>query len=135
MKSYYHHLQTKFITFIYSDYDYIATIADFLKENQTEVFLNPTKFEIDKSFQFETNAIVVRPFISKAPTKNHEADIEKILVDFYVENKKLLIMGDWDFNHTLNEIISNNRISVGTLIKYAKRRKVSEFFLGKILEV
>ncbi|OGB68621.1 MAG: hypothetical protein A2Y94_02010 [Caldithrix sp. RBG_13_44_9] len=135
LKSYYHHLQTKFVTFIYSDSDYMANIADFLKEHKPKVILNPTRSEINKSFQFEANPFIIRPSISKAPTKEHRASIEKILVDLYIENKKLFIMGDWDYHNTLKEIISNHRISVATLIKYSKRRKVSEFFLTKISDV
>jgi hypothetical protein len=135
LKSYFHHLQTKFVTFVYCDFDYMVTIADFLRQYQSKVFLNPTKPEINKFFQFETNTLVIRPSISKPPTKDHEASLEKVLVDLYIENNKLFIMGDWDYNNTLNEIISTKRISVGALIKYAKRRQVSEFFLRKVLEI
>lgn len=113
----------------------MPTIYILLKEHKPQVLLNPTKSEINKAFEFEKDTFVIRPSISKAPTKEYEASIEKILVDLFIENKKLLIMGDWDYNHSLHEIISNNRIAMATLIQYAKRRKVSEFFLKKILDL
>lgn len=126
LRSYFHHLQAKFVTFVYSDRDYIPPIFEFLRENDFNAYLNPFQYEIKKSFLVEEDTIIIRPSITKAPSQDHFATIEKILVDLYVENEKLQLTEDWEFNNLFIEIISSQRISMASLLGYAIRRKVTD---------
>jgi len=125
LKSYFHHLQAKFVTFIYSDRDYISTIFEFLKENEFSAYLNPVHYEIKKSFILSKNTVILRPSITKEPSHNHFATIEKILIDLYVENEKLQIISEWEYINLFKRVVLDQRISIASLLGYSIRRKVS----------
>src|SRR5665648_526659 len=47
LKGFFHHLPSQFVTFIYTDKDFLSTLRDFLTENYYTAYLNP--YKIDKS--------------------------------------------------------------------------------------
>lgn len=125
LQSYFHHLQAKFVTFVYSDKDYISTIFEFLRENDLNAYLNPFHYEIKKSFIVDENTVILRPSITKEPSQGHFAEIEKILIDFYVENDKLQITSEWEYNNLFKQVVAGQRISIASLLGYAIRRKLT----------
>lgn len=86
---------------------------------------NPTKSEVNKLFTMSENTIVIRPSISKQPTsENNISPIEKILIDFDIENQKLSIMELSESEYVIKSIINSGRINISELSSYAKRRNV-----------
>jgi hypothetical protein len=126
IKSYFHHIQTRFVTFVNADKDYLKTIFEFLKGTNPSIYLNPTQFEIKKSFNIEQNTIIIRPSISKEPVQNHLAKIEKILIDLFVETDKTALIDKWEFGKLFDKLVFTNRISIASLAAYSIRRKVKE---------
>lgn len=125
LNSFTHHLLAKFIVFVYTDTDYIRNVAAFLKDKGYNVFENPTKSEIKKQFTMTENTIVIRPAITKQPTsKNNISPLEKILIDFIIENRKLDIMELSESEYVIKSIINSGRINISELSSYAKRRNV-----------
>ncbi len=59
IKSYVHHMLTKFVIFVYSDRDAMSSIHDFLKDSGYVVWLNPRGNEACK-FTVETKTVVIR---------------------------------------------------------------------------
>jgi hypothetical protein len=125
LNSFTHHLLAKFIVFVYTDSDFMRNLSTFLKDKGYNVFENPIKSEIKKQFTMTENTIVIRPSITKQPTsENNISPIEKILIDFIIENKKLSIMDLPESEYVIKSIINSERINISELFSYAKRRNV-----------
>jgi hypothetical protein len=80
IKYYFHHLQAKFVVFIYAEKDFLATIFNVFRAEH-HVYFNPTLQESRKIFDLDNDTIVLRPRITQEPTEGVYATIEKILVD------------------------------------------------------
>ncbi len=119
-----HHILAKFITFVYTDSDYIRSTSEILKEAGYNVYGNPNKTEIERQFSLTANTIVVRPLVSKQPDNNENyAPIEKIIVDFLIENEKLKIMDTLEAENTVKKALISGRINMSAMLSYSKRRK------------
>lgn len=126
-----HHLMAKFIVFVYTDSDYIRNVAELLKAKGYSVYENPNKSEIEKQFSITDNTVVIRPAISKQPQAiKNCSPIEKILVDFLIENIKFKIMDNSEAENVVKNVIHSGRIDMSKLYSYAKRR---EFIISKTI--
>lgn len=124
LNSFTHNVLSKFITFVYSDADYISNTAYILEKAGYSVFQNPTKQETEKFFKITDKTVVIRPTISKQPEAvKYYSPIEKILVDFLIENRKLYIMDTAEAENTAENIINAGKINISELLSYAKRRE------------
>ena len=137
IKGYFQHLPSQFVTFIYSEVDYLSTIKDFLIEKNYNVYLNPHKQEIEKFVELKNRTnIILRPSISyRISTESVYAKIEKILVDLYIELKNVKFLGIEEYKTIFLTIVSNYRLNLTKLMDYANRREAKEkieLFLGKI---
>lgn len=119
-----HHILSKFITFVYTDSDYISNTADILNEAGYTVYENPTKPEISKFFNINKKTVVLLPSISKQPdTNDNYAPIEKIVIDFLMENRNFKIMEETEAEKVTENALTSGRIYISALISYSKRRK------------
>ncbi|MBN2833602.1 MAG: hypothetical protein JXR48_01410 [Candidatus Delongbacteria bacterium] len=126
LNSFTHHLLAKFIVFVYTDSDYMRNVSTFFKDKGYNVFENPIKAEVNKLFTMSENTIVIRPSISKQPSsENKISPIEKILIDFIIENQKLSIMDLPEAEYVIKSIINSGRINISELLSYAKRRNLN----------
>ena len=90
------------------DSDYIHNTAEALREVGYNVYENPNKTEIEKQFNLNDKTVIIRPLISKQPDNNKNvAPIEKILVDFLIENKKIKIMEDVEAKNVVKMCLPN----------------------------
>lgn len=120
-----HHLMVKFITFIYIDSDYMRDLYELLKNKDYNVYENPNKAEIEKQFAITNKTVVIRPVISKQPKGiENYSSIEKILIDFLIENKKLSIMDDLEAERVVNDALNTGKINISEFISYAVRREM-----------
>ncbi len=122
---YMHHLLGKYVLYVQADRDAMSAVADFLKDAEYEVYLNPTKREVEKSFSVspEEKTLVIRPLVTKSPVDNHVAEIEKILVDLRMELKTVPLMSVGEFMEMARKTVSSERVNMAELMSYAKRRK------------
>jgi len=119
-----HHLMAKFITFVYVEFDHIPALANLLDDADYSVHRNPTKSEITKFFKITDKTIVLLPSITKQPKSiNKAAPIEKILIDFLMENRHFKIMDEPEAETVVLNALNSGRINMATLVSYAKRRK------------
>ncbi len=124
IRSYFHHLPNKFITFVYTDVDSIGPVYDFLRDIYPNTYLNPGQNEVRKNFVIQENTMILRPEISEEPREGHFARIEKILVDLYIEKDRLNLIDGWEYNQIFENITQQFRIDISKLSRYAYRRKV-----------
>ena len=129
LNSFTHHLLAKFIIFVYADQDYLPTTAEILETSGYNIYINPTRKEIDKFFKHKNKTLVLLPSISKEPKAiDSVAPIEKILVDFLMMNKKFHIMDESEAEETVEKAINSGRINYSLLLDYLKRRKINNTY-------
>lgn len=129
----FHHLFTKNIYFVHTEKDALQSIGDFLKEKKYSVFVDPaSKKEIEKYFSFDKEAIVIRPTYTKVKTINHNLSIENILVDLYLESERLNIIDRAEFDRILDYFLSNYRLNISHMLRYAENRKVEKQLKNKL---
>ena len=127
LKGFFHHLPSQFITFIYADRDFLQSVKDFLMENDYNVYLNPYKIEAEKFVELKIDTIILRPSISsRVPREKNRAKIEKILVDLFMEMKKISLIDEEEYTKIISNIILNYRINMAEMLDYADRRELKE---------
>lgn len=120
-----HHLLAKYVRYVYTDKDAMPSLFNYLGDSGYDVYLNPTRREVDKSFSIEKDVVVIRPTISKSPVRrDHNAPIEKILVDLCVELESVPIMDRSEFQRMAQNLVMSERIDMAKLLSYARRRKI-----------
>ena len=65
----------------------------------------------------------MRPRITSQPVGSGFATIEAILVDLFVEAKALHLLDEAEYSRTFHNLAGSARISIGTLVNYAKKRR------------
>ncbi|MBU4348734.1 hypothetical protein KJ830_09975 [bacterium] len=133
LKGFFHHLPSQFITFIYTDKDFLQSVKDFLLENDYNVYLNPYKIEAEKFVELKTKTIILRSTISsRVPKEKNRAKIEKILVDLFMETKKISFIDEAEYTKIFSNIIFNYRINIAEILDYAHNRKIKNQMLNMI---
>jgi len=127
LKGFFHHLPSQFVTFIHADKDFLQSVKDFLIENDYNVYLNPYKIEAEKFVELKTKTVILRPSISsRVPKKKKRAKIEKILVDLFMEKKKINLIDQEEYIKIISNIVLNCRINMAEMLDYADRREAKE---------
>jgi len=121
---YMHHLLGKSVTFVYTDRDLMPAVYEELQGWQGyKVYLDPSSDEAKKNFRVEEKTIVIRPESKDSPGgEGHTASIEKLLTDLSIEVEKLPLMSLGEFQDMAWRAVTSARISMGTLLRYARRR-------------
>ncbi|MCF7853494.1 MAG: hypothetical protein K9N51_01755 [Candidatus Pacebacteria bacterium] len=123
-----HHLLAKFVTFIHVDEAGMRSIGDWLLEAGYNVFVNPGKVEVEKSFRVRDKTVVVRPgFVEETEEASHVAPIEMILADLLYEAEKLPLMARDEARDAVENAMLSGRISTAYFVTLAKRRHVDAF--------
>jgi hypothetical protein len=127
LKGFFHHLSTQFVIFIYTDKDFLQSVKDFLIENDYNVYFNPHKIEVEKFVELKPQTIILRPSVSSRVSKEKNLKkIEKILVDLFMEMKKITLIDKDEYIKIVSNIILNYRINMAEMLDYADRREVKE---------
>jgi hypothetical protein len=121
---YMHHLLGKAVIFVYMDRDLMPAVYEELQGWQGyKVYLDPSSDEVEKTFRVEEKTIVIRPESKDSPAgEGHTASIEKLLTDLSIEVEKLPLMSIGEFQDMAWRAVTSARISLGTLLRYARRR-------------
>jgi hypothetical protein len=127
LKGFFYHLPSQFVTFIYTDKDFLSTLRDFLTENNYNVYLNPNKVDAEKFVELKRKTIILRPSVSFRVSKEKNLiKIEKILVDLFIEMKKISFIDKEEYIKIISNIILNYRINMAEMLDYADRREAKE---------
>jgi hypothetical protein len=136
LKGFFHHLPSQFVTFIYTDKDFLSTLRDFLSENYYDIYLNPSKIEAEKFLEFKTKTIILRPSVSSRISKEKNlTKIEKILVDLFMEMKKISLIDKEEYIKIISNIILNYRINMAEMLDYAHNRKIKDEIKNLFIEI
>ena len=125
IRSFMHHLLAKFVIFVYTQWEAMEPMGDLLESEGYKVWVNPHGKDIDRFHVNMEKTVVIRPLISRVPVEGHFASFEKILVDLRVEIRQLPLMDESEYDTLLPSALTAGRVDVGTMISYAKRRRVN----------
>lgn len=127
IKGYFHHLPSQFVTFVHADKDFLQSLKDFLSDSRYNVYLNPHKREAEKYVELNKNTIILRPAVSyREPKNNNWAKIEKILIDLFMETKKINLMDMEEYKKIMSNIVLDYRINMAELLDHADRRGIKK---------
>ena len=136
LKGFFHHLPTRFITFIYVDKDFLQSVKDFLVENDYNVYLNPHKIEAEKFVELKPKTIILRSFISsRGPERKNWARIEKILVDLFLEMNKVSLIDEEEYIRIFSNTILSYRINIAEMLDYSHNRKIENKVQNIIVKI
>jgi len=136
LKGFFHHLPSQFITFIYADKDFLSTLRDFLTENDYNIYFNPSKIEAEKFIELKIKTIILRPSVSSRTSKEKNlTKIEKIIVDLFMEMKKISLMDKDEYIKIISNIILNYRINMAEMLDYAHNRKIKDEIKNLFIEI
>ena len=136
IKSYFHHLPSKFVTFVYVDKDFLQSLKDLLTDNGYNVYLNPTKSETAKYVELNKRTIILRSAISYREPKNQNwSKIEKIIVDLFMETKKSNLMDMEEYEKIISNIILNYRINMAIMLNYAHQIKIEDKIKNIVIDL
>lgn len=136
LKGFFHHLPSQFVTFIYTDKDFLQSVKDFLMENDYNVYLNPYKIEAEKFAEIKNKTIILRPTISsRVPEEKNWAKIEKILVDLFMETKKIGLIDKEEYIRIISNVIVSYRINMAEMLDYAHNRKIKNEIQNIIIKI
>ncbi|MHC1773510.1 MAG: DUF6577 family protein [Flexilinea sp.] len=127
------HQPMNHLTFVETDKDATNVVFSNLREWNDEVYINPSKNEAKKYIPGE-NAIVVRKAIIGMPVTEIQniqtASPEKMLVDLFADDSILIAYKGEEMNNIFRNIFSDIRISIKTLLYYARIKGSKEELLS-----
>lgn len=134
LKNYFHHLFTQDVVFIYTDFESLNPLYDYLKDKNLNVYNNPDKKILSSHFDIKDNTILLRPSISEEPSENNFSTIEKILIDLFIESSKLNLFDRTEYKRIFYNVICSSRINIAAMLRYSKRREIRKTFVDKVIQ-
>lgn len=106
----------------------------FLKdEHYKNVFLNPDGSQLERYIYEETESIIVKPLVTKAPLEKEKKiatpSLEKILVDLFIDQKLFSPFQGSELIHIYNTLYNKFALNITRMTAYAKRRTKEEELL------
>jgi hypothetical protein len=125
VKEFYHHLPSRFWTFIYTDADFLEPLGDFLVEKNHNLLVNPAGGGAVKYSSFKKGDFtVLRPEIKyRGKEGEYFKSIEKIMVDLFQERQKIDFLDLQEYEKVLSNLLTGYRINLAKLMDYAHNRK------------
>lgn len=112
------------------DKEAMKPVFEFLFENKNNVYVSPSRIEIEKYLLSGRNNIVVTTLTKESPIQSNGdimvPRIEKIIVDLFA-NKDLFIMYQGkELVNIIKELFKTYNINQSTLNRYATKRRVKD---------
>lgn len=121
-----HHLLGKGVVFAYVDADGQDDVVDHLRDEGWDVTLNPTK-KAAKNFVVRDRSVVVRGISREI--EGTTPSIETALVDLFMENERLQLMDQSEFQSMAETLLSQQCVDVARLQRLLgdRKRKWTQF--------
>jgi len=113
------------------------------QENKLNAFYHPNEQLIDDYVSNSSNAIIIKPLISRSPVYKSKkiklASIEKILVDIYCDRSIYPVFNHAEIVNIFENAYNHYNINIAKLVNYARRRKkeqeIKEFISKHVIEL
>lgn len=126
------HQPGRFHTLVEVEKDAMEPVFFFLKENKTNVFLDPTTDILSRYASGEKEITVVKSLVSEAPLQNIQGvqtiTIEKMLVDIFCDETIFAAQQGREMQNIFTEAFNRYTIHESRMLRYADRRRRKESF-------
>ncbi len=128
------HQPGRFLLLVEADAVATKSVFYFLKdEHYKNVFLNPDETLLERYIYEETESIIVKLLVTKAPLEKEKQivtpSLEKILVDLFIDQKLFSPFQGSELVHIYNTLYSKYTLNITRMTAYAKRRTKEEELL------
>ena len=123
LQSLYHHTQQHSITFIEVEKEVILSFFETVSKEYRNVLVEKRNREYFNSFDITRNPIVIRNLFSRSPQKGYSPELEKILVDMFINLDKYRYISASDYWKIWERLFSEFRVKIGIFCYYSRRRK------------
>jgi hypothetical protein len=128
------HQPGRFLLLVEAEAAATESVFYFLKdEHYKNVFLNPDDTLLERYIYEETESIIVKPLITKAPLEKRKKiatpSLEKILVDLFIDQKLFSPFQGSELIYIYNTLHSKYALNITKMTAYAKRRTKEEELL------
>ncbi len=121
------HQAGRFSQMVEIERDGIDAVFDLLRDNFSNVYLNPSDELLDRYIAYQNDTIIVIPLTSEAPMQEVEGiktiTLEKLLVDLISEPKLYESFQGSELNYIFREAFEKYLINKDKLLRYASRRR------------
>ena len=121
------HVPGKFVAFVETGADAMPPVFEALRSEGWTVFLNPGAKEARTTFAVRDRTVVVRS--SRVPDQlpaDHLMPVEQVLLDLYLESKRLSIMDLGEYETLLGRVLEAGRVNVAALGYSVALRKMAD---------
>lgn len=123
VQSYGHHLLGKFVSFVHTERDAMASVADRLRDAGWDVEVSP-RGGAAKSFSIRNErSVVIRPRTTTQPCEGHLVSPEGLLVELFVEARALNLLDTGEYLKLFENLAESQRLQMATLLDYARERR------------
>lgn len=133
------HQPGKFFSIIEVESGAEETVFYFLKEDYNNIFLEPTRQELEWYIYNSNYSIVIKRLLTQAPVSHNlepvTPKLEKILIDVFKERDFFYPYEGNELNNIFNYAFQYYQISLKTLFRYAGRRRCKESLKKYLQEI
>jgi hypothetical protein len=122
VRSFGHLLLARFVAFVHTERDAMASVADRLRNAGHEVALNP-RGPAARDFAIRERTVVIRPKPTTQPHHGHLVTVEGVLVEMFIECQALHLIDEGEYFRMFANLAGSSRISLATLLDYARERR------------
>ena len=126
------HQPGRFHTLIEVEKGAMEPVFFFLKENKTNVFLDPNSETLSRYASGEKETTIVKSLVSEAPMQNVQGvqtiTIEKMLVDIFSDETIFAAHQGGEMQNIFREAYNRYTIHESRMLRYADRRRKKESF-------
>lgn len=133
------HQPFRFYTILEVEKDAIESVFNILREENKNVYIDPSQDTLDKYVSFKTEPIIITNLVSEAPLfQNNTTSIttlEKLLVDIYCNTTLFAAQQGAEMRYIYKSAFEKYSINEAKLLRYASRRKKKEQIIQLINKV
>ncbi|MBK7265037.1 MAG: hypothetical protein IPI12_01620 [Ignavibacteriales bacterium] len=131
-----------FYTIVEVEKDATESVFYFLKDQKHTVFINPSSEMLERYVQFDQHNIIVKNFITEAPTKLIEdvntVTLEKVLVDIFCDTTLFSAQQGVEMRTIFQEAFRKYSLNTDKMFRYSARRgnkkNFGEFFSSILIK-
>ena len=118
------HLLARTTSFLYAESDTLESIVDHLRGDGWDAWPNPGKKETEQFIRPGEKTVILRPSIVKQPASvEHQAPIEKVLVDLKIEAASLKLMDRTEVQRIIDNVLGSGLLQLPVLLGYAETKR------------
>lgn len=126
------HQPGRFYTLVEAEKDSTESVFYFLKENNKNVFLEPTSDIISRYASSDKDTIIVKPLVSESPTQMVQGivttTIEKMLVDIFTDEIIFTAQQGSELQTIFQNAFEKYTVHENKMLRYADRKRKKEQF-------